>query len=253
MGKQMWAAVTVAALALLGCDSAKTAGPLAAPATTGLVVHTESVFPIFRLDSVPGTIKLGQVFTVYALEQDSPGAAFKPCDSCFIDDKHIVHNGFDSTGTILNYVGGRQGWPTNPHLTLRAVRTGPDTIGLGKNNRELLVPVLVLSGSPPPPPPPPPPPGFPVCRLDSVPSSITVGQSFTVYASAQLKSGGPFVACDSCWINLRNTSNPVAAYVGGRQGWPTSPHLTIKAMKAGVDTLQMGKNNKDILVPITVH
>lgn len=250
MGKQMWAALTVAALALLGCDGSKTSGPLAAAVPTGPVVHAESIYPLFRMDSVPATIKLGQVFTVYASEQPSAGAAFIPCDSCFIDDKHIVHNGFDTTGTILNYVGGRQGWPTNPHLTLRAVRTGPDTIGEGKNNRELLVPIVVLPGSPPPPPPPP---GFPVFRLDSVPSTITVGQQFTVYASAQLTSGGPFVPCDSCWINLRNTSNPVAGYVGGRQGWPTTPHLTIKAMKAGVDTLQMGKNNKDIQVPITVH
>lgn len=250
MSKHLLAALTIAALASVACNGANTDGPLEAPAKAGLTVHAESIYPLFRLDSVPATIKLGQVFTVYALEQPSAGAAFIPCDSCFIDDKHVVHNGFDTAGTILNYVGGRQGWPTNPHLTLRAVRTGPDTIGLGKNNRELLVPVVVLSGSPPPPPPPP---GFPVFRLDSVPSSITVGQSFTVYASAQLKSGGPFVACDSCWINLRSTSNKVAAYVGGRLGWPTNPHLTIKAMAAGVDTLQMGKNNKDILVPITVH
>jgi hypothetical protein len=252
MSKHLLAALTIAALASVACNSANTDGPLAAPAKTGLAVHAETSYPVFRLDSLPTTLTVGQVFTVYAFEQPSPGAAFIPCDSCFIDGKHIVHNGFDTAGTILNYVGGRQGWPTLPHITMKAVRAGADTIGEGKDNRELLTPVVVHSGSPPPPPPPPP--GkYPIFRLDSVPARIVVGQTFTLYASAQLAPGGAFVPCDSCWINLIDTASGVAGYVGGRQGWPTNPHITMRAKAAGVDTLQTGKNNRRIQIPITVH
>jgi len=242
--------VLLLTLAASACDAArtnlapKTGTKTPAPATPG------PVYPVFRLDSLPTTIAVGDTFTVFAFSQEKAGAAFGPCDSCWIDDKYVVHHP-DTNGELLEYLPpGLDHWPAAPSRKFLAVRAGLDTIGLGRDNRELLTPIVVQAGAGTPPPAPAV--GYPMFRLDSVPTTITVGDTFAVYAFVQTAPGAPFVPCDSCWINLRDSGAGSVAYATGLNDWPAAPWREFTARSPGVDTLQAGRDNQETQVPITI-
>jgi len=203
------------------------------------------VYPVFQLNSRPAIITVGDTFTVYAFSQEKAGAPFGPCDSCWIDDKYIVHHA-DTNGELLEYLPpGLNHWPAAPSRKFLAVRAGPDTIGMGRDNRELLTPIVVQPKVGPP--------HYPVFRLDSVPTTITVGDTFEAYAFVQTAAGAKFVPCDSCWINLRDGGAGAVTYASGLDGWPAATWRKFKARSAGVDTLQTGKDNREFQLSITIH